>query len=117
MENFHKYLKIKVLGNEENDGILSDGELVITDWIASSLALIEDLRSLGFDASHVHSQLQQLASRFHLGVTHKDYQEVNCDHSPDAECTQCGEKFFSAEGHPDQPICMSCCNRNYEETK
>ena len=30
MENFHKYLKIKILGNEENEGIL-DGELVITE--------------------------------------------------------------------------------------
>jgi len=26
----------------------------------------------------------------------------------DAECTHCGKMFWSAEGHPDMPLCRSC---------
>ena len=31
------------------------------------------------------------------------------DPLPDAECTECGERYWSAEGHKDKPICDACC--------
>ena len=30
------------------------------------------------------------------------------DTTPDAECTVCGERFYSADGHPTLAICSDC---------
>ena len=36
--------------------------------------------------------------------------EADADEEPDAECTECGERFWSGDedAHPDLPICSFC---------